>query len=651
MKKYSKIVIPILLCLAMVVEPVLGSVNCYADELTLAMEDEELNDDLSELYEEDGFLEKEALAEEDIFLEQEVLTEEDITSEEDILDIVEASDIDNTSDIIASDNDILTEGENEAVISDNSVSDNLISDNCLSENTVSEDFILVSEDSISENELNPLGAPELIPPVGTFKLKKSKDTVSIQTGSKTYSVYNQISFGSSKDNTYSANYISWSSSNTDVATVNKNGVATCKMAGKAVISAKAITASGKDKTLKFTITVKQLATSIKITNPIKNNKVTVRSGKSIKLNTCVYPENTSNKAVSYSITSQSPKVKVSSKGVVSVPKNYQGDIAIKITSKDGGNASTTVYVYACPVGFKSIKAQNKSEVLFTKNNGFGSPVSRTLTFNIASDYNNRAGVNADLFDYTAYTLKSSNESVVSLSNVKATKTAISCTIKAVKAGTATITLAATDGTKKKATCKVTVANPASSVTISSPKNMYGYISIGKTYSLKASVGTDNGKLWKKGVNWSVDGNPTGIKVSKSGVVSASKKASPGTINVRATAKDGSGAYNTYKIIVVHGASSVYMVEGYEHIMETNIIWYNKAGKTLNLGCCGKVAGKHYQIITAGMIVKSSNPKIVDVSYTGNGMATVKFLKKGSCTITIKAKDGSGKSKTYKFESR
>lgn len=116
-------------------------------------------------------------------------------------------------------------------------------------------------------------------------------------------------------------------------------------------------------------------------------------------------------------------------------------------------------------------------------------------------------------------------------------------------GTATITVMSTDGSNKKATCKVKVQNPASNLTLGIPGGRSSNLSRGKTLQLKTVLGTDLGKLdaSAKKLKWT-SSNPEKATVSASGKVKA--LSNNGSVVITATTTDGSGISASIQIGLV-----------------------------------------------------------------------------------------------------
>ena len=129
----------------------------------------------------------------------------------------------------------------------------------------------------------------------------------------------------------------------------------------------------------------------------------------------------------------------------------------------------------------------------------------------------------------------------SSSNTKIATVNASGKVTAVAPGSATITATATDGSNVKGTANIMVPTPVTKITLSgAPAN--GLIK-GKTVTLKATVTPTNAT--NKAVTWSSSDTKIAT-VSTSGKVTAK---SPGTVTIKATAKDGSGKSASVTITV------------------------------------------------------------------------------------------------------
>mgnify|MGYP002657902346 CR=1 FL=1 len=219
----------------------------------------------------------------------------------------------------------------------------------------------------------------------------------------------------------------WTSSNTKIATVS-NGVVKGVKAGRVIITAK--TTDGSNISAKCTVTVKQPVTRISL-----SKKATMYTGKKLTLKAKVNPANASNKALTWK-SSNTKIAKVASNGVVTGIK--AGRVKITATAKDGSRKSAT-----CTVTVR----QSVSKITLSKTNVVlpkkGSSYNVRVTVAPKNAYNKNVAV------------KSAKTKVakVSASTVKSGKTV---KITAVKKGTTKVVFTAKDGSKKSATCKVSV---------------------------------------------------------------------------------------------------------------------------------------------------------------------------------------------------
>lgn len=267
----------------------------------------------------------------------------------------------------------------------------------------------------------PSSTPSPSTPVAVSGVALNKKVATINVG-KTVTVKATVTPANAANKT-----LAWTSSNTKIATVS-NGVVKGVKAGRVVITAK--TTDGSNISATCTVTVKQPVTSISL-----SKKATMYTGKKLTLKAKVNPANASNKALTWK--SYNTKIaKVASNGVVTGVK--AGTVKITATAKDGSRKSAT-----CTVTVR----QSVSKITLSKTNVVlpkkGSSYNVKVTVAPKNAYNKNVAV------------KSANTKVakVSASTVKSGKTV---KITAVKKGTTKVVFTAKDGSKKSATCKVTV---------------------------------------------------------------------------------------------------------------------------------------------------------------------------------------------------
>ena len=220
--------------------------------------------------------------------------------------------------------------------------------------------------------------------------------------------------------------ITWTSSNTDVATVTAEGVVTAKGAGTSVITAK--TYNGK--TAKCTITVKQQVTAI----ALSDETVSLWVGKKKTLTATATPTTANNTSVSWS-SSDNKVATVSSNGVITA--KGKGTCTITCTAADGYGTKNI-----CEVTVK----QPVTEIALSETTaslwvGDTKTITATATPTTAGNI--------------SVTWSSSDNSVASVSSEGV--------ITANGEGTCTITCTAADGYGTSSICEVTVMQQATSI--------------------------------------------------------------------------------------------------------------------------------------------------------------------------------------------
>ena len=157
---------------------------------------------------------------------------------------------------------------------------------------------------------------------------------------------------------------------------------------------------------------------------------------------------------------------------------------------------------------------------------------------------NRA--NASLFKGKTFRLKAavapasaSNKAVVwKSSNTKVVTVDSNGKLTAIGRGTATVSCTAKDGSKKRATCRVTVKIPVSKITLNRAS---ATMTKGKVFQLKAAITPSTAD--NKAVTWK-SSNTKVVTVDSTGKMSGIGK---GTAVVTCTAKDGSGVKAECKV--------------------------------------------------------------------------------------------------------
>ena len=209
----------------------------------------------------------------------------------------------------------------------------------------------------------------------------------------------------------------------------------------------------------------------------------------------------------------------------------------------------------------------------------------------------------------AVTWKSSDSSIVSVD--------ANGNVKALKVGTATITVTTEDGNyTATSTIKVTEV-PKVSVTGVSLNNSKVSLDVGEKSKLTATINPSNAT--NKGVTWK-SSNTSVVSVDANGNIKGLKA---GTATITVTTNDGK--YTATATITVTEVS----VTG---------VSLNKTKVDLYIGNSTKLAAtvKPSNATNKGVTWKSSNTSVVSVDKKGN----IKGLKAGTATITVTTNDGS-----------
>lgn len=268
--------------------------------------------------------------------------------------------------------------------------------------------------------------------------------------------------------------VTWTSSNSAIASVEADGTVTGKKTGEAVITA--ATAGGLTATCKVTVIIS--TEKIYLTPAL-----CIKKGSTKTLKASIFPANTTDK-VTWS-TSNKKVVTVTAKGKIKGVKT--GTATITATMTNGKKATCKVTVVKSAKKASSIKLNKKT---LTMKKGAYTQLKATLS------------------------KKSTDKVTWSSSNKKVAKVDANGVITALKGGTVTITAKAASG--KKATCKVTVKESATKVKLNKTK---ATLKKGSTLKLKATV-TPSSSTDK--LTWT-SSNKKVATVDSKGKVTAKKK--------------------------------------------------------------------------------------------------------------------------------
>ena len=292
--------------------------------------------------------------------------------------------------------------------------------------------------------------------------------------------------------------VSWTSSNTGVATVDQDGSVKAVAAGSATIT---VTTHDGGKTATCAVTVKQ---AVRVTGvELGRSDLALLIGGSEKLNATVLPDNADDKSVTWKSSDENIAA-VDSEG--NVKGVGVGTAKITVTTEDGGKTAECV-VTVNPVVVTGVTL-DRTEV--TVEEGKVVKLVATVLPDSATD--------------KTVSWSTSNPDVATVDH--------NGIVKGVAAGTATITVTTTDGGKT-ATCAVTVTEHqvvhVDSVTLDKTK---ADVNVGKTVRIVPTVAPDNAD--DKSVTWKSSDEKIAT-VDKDGNV---KGVAVGSATITATTVDG-----------------------------------------------------------------------------------------------------------------
>ena len=166
-------------------------------------------------------------------------------------------------------------------------------------------------------------------PIPTTKKVVKVSSIRLSTGFSVYVGQSRKIQVSSSPNNAQNKRVKWSSTNSNVVSVNSNGVDYAKKNGSATIYCKATDGSGCVGSCSVTVKSKNVSVSVIRLNL---NKATLGVKDTVKLNATIIPSNATNKSLSWS-SSNTSIATVNSKGVVYAKKN--GSTTIFCKARDG----------------------------------------------------------------------------------------------------------------------------------------------------------------------------------------------------------------------------------------------------------------------------------------------------------------------------
>ncbi len=420
-------------------------------------------------------------------------------------------------------------------------------------------------------------------------------SVSVNAGSLSISGGGSLDLGktlqlSASNKRPSNGTVSWSSSNTSVATVSSSGLVTAKGSGSTVITA-TLTNNGKQ--------LATATTSISVADPkitLDTSSISLLAGDSKKLTATTSPS--SGGTVTWS-SGNANIAKVSNSGEVTAVSN--GSTTITASFTYGGTTKTA----QCSVSVTalSLTISNSSMTMMLGGN-------ETLT----ATANSTNGI---------VTWKSSDSTVATVSDGK---------ITARDVGTATITATFTayTGATASATCTVTVIKPTISISNESLK-----LTPGETGQLSASVTPTSASIYWESSDSSV------AKVSGSGSSATVTAVETGTCTITASVVAGSNVISATCNVTVGNAASTLAINSLTAQGATD-----RVGVSLSISSNYPLNGFTVEVadssgaVLASEVYGTSNGA-TSVSWSGQSLTVPGVTSGGHYTVTVSAFDQSG----------
>lgn len=442
--------------------------------------------------------------------------------------------------------------------------------------------------------------------------------------------------------------VTWKSSSKSIATVDEDGVVEVKKTGTATITAK--TVDGK-RTAKIKIKGVRMAEEVLVTHT--KDQEALASGKSMTLKAKPVDDEEKSATIQKVIWSLEGEgaqfATITSTGKLTAVKNYTGesvDVTVVATATDGSGArgEYDVTIYAIAQGVRiDLDSFERTRTNYLYRLGT-SPAELSLE--------------AAVYPATAAQEVRWASSSKAIAEVDAETGEL--TVK--KAGTVTITATASDGSGKKASFKLKIVKEAADITFSNVNFLPEggmVIAGGKKVTLKPTVwDADEKKLSGRKLVWSIDDyegdaeNCLGYAtLSSKGVLDTEKVSEVKRLVITVKTVEESENWEplevTFDVYIYPATTSVQVVRnigGKPEAVTTRL--YLDKGETLDLDAVSYCTGSVEKAAQA-WTWKSSNSKVATVDENG----VVTGIKAGTVTITVTARDGSGKKDTVKVTVR
>lgn len=426
---------------------------------------------------------------------------------------------------------------------------------------------------------------------GLFKDRNplvSAESISLNLSEKKMGVGQSINIEATIDPKDSTDFITWSSSDEEVATVDSNGKVTARKEGSVTITAKA-----NDKVLDSCViyvvpagsvggdgginAIEVYPTSITLSDKEKE----LAPGETYKFVISLQPDGVTNDVITWSSSD------------ITVATVYNGEVTAvkpgttKITAKTSNGIEASATVTVKEVAVKNIIIDRKSESV---------TVGGSVT--IVPEIEPATATNLSL------AWSSSNKDIAKVDG--------NGVVTGLKVGKTTITVKASNGVKASVEVNVvSTEKPIESIKLSESSKT---LKIGESFLLKTSISPSDAT--NKAVTWSSSDKT--IATVSNGKVTARKA---GTVTIKATTKNNKTASCTITVKKI----------------EVSSIELNKTNITLGIGASN--------VITATVKPSNANDKSIKWSSSDNGIVSVdssgniKGISAGTATIKAEASNG------------
>ena len=433
-------------------------------------------------------------------------------------------------------------------------------------------------------------------PIEIDKLSFSSKNVSVKVGEKLTLI------AIVDPSSLSDSILTWSSSDSSIVTVDKNGVITGMKEGTAAITV--TSSNGKS----ATCVVKVTKNAVDVKNiKLSTNKLTMKVGSVNQLIATIEPSNATNRELVWS-SSDSSIATVNNKGVIKGIR--EGVVTITVKTKNGKViAKSTITIENVPTPTSTPMVIES--LSFNEEN---------ISVKKGDSLNLVVTVKPSELSSSKLTWKSSDSSIVSVDE--------NGVITGLKEGTVTITVTSSNG--KSATCKVTVTTDSIDVEkiVLNPTEMN--LKVGSTSQITSKVLPENAT--NRELVWTSSDNSV-LSVDDKGIVKGLKA---GTAIVTVKTKDGK-VVATVNVTIENIPSPTPTQKPTSTPMVIESLSFNeenvsvKKGNSLNL----VVEVKPSELSSSKLTWKSSDSSIVSVDENG----VITGLKEGTVTITVTSSNG------------